>query len=520
MKHTPTLTFLRRATAIAIFAALVAVPATIAYQHNQPIQAKAEFPATPEGKLARALIDAINSGDKAKVESFIKANLSSRALKEDSADEYATHVQRLFQQSGGFELVQVQPARGPGEFRSILRTKKGNHFALFMTRLEKDEPTKLDGWGFRSARDPEAEKADAWAETKMSEADAIKEIERHVAKAAADDRFSGVALVAKGDRVIFHKAYGLADKANSIPNKLDTKFNLGSMNKMFTSVAIAQLVQAGKLSYDSTLAAVLPEYPNKEVAAKITVHQLLTHTSGLGDFFKPEFFQNREKYRNPKDYFPIFANDPLRFEPGKSWSYSNAGFIVLGAIVEKASGQNYFEYVRDHVFTPAGMKDTASFAVHDIVPNLGTGYTRFDSGDPLGIEPRRNNVMTLPMQGSPAGGGYSTAPDLLRFAQALRASKLVNAELTEKLTSGKVDTPMGAKYGYGFMEQMIDGKSIRGHGGGAPGINSYLDIFWDGSYTVIVQGNYDPPAAQELGGKITRFLARQAAAEPNAKAAN
>lgn len=520
MKHTPTLTFLRRASVIAMFAALVAVPVTIAYQKSQSAAAKAEFPATPEGQLARALLDAINSGDKAAMESFIKGNLSSRALKEDAADDYLTRFQRLYSQSGGFELMQILPPRGPGEVRISARTRRGNYWVQMSTRLEKDEPTKLDGFGFRRVPDREAEKADAWAATKMSEADAIKEIERHAAKAAADDRFSGVALVAKGDRVIVNKAYGLADKANNIPNKLDTKFNLGSMNKMFTSVAIAQLVQAGKLSYDSTLAKVLPEYPNKEVAAKITVHQLLTHTSGLGDFFKPEFFQNREKYRNPKDYFPIFANDPLRFEPGKSWSYSNAGFIVLGAIVENASGQNYFEYVRDHIFTPAGMKDTASYAVHDIVPNLGTGYTRFDNGDPLGIEPRRNNVMTLPMQGSPAGGGYSTAPDLLRFAQALSGHKLVNAELTERITSGKVETPMGARYSYGFIDEMVDGKSVRGHSGGAPGINSYLNIFWDGSYTVIVQGNYDPPAAQELGGKITRFLAKQSAAETAAKGAH
>ena len=357
MKHTPTLTFLKRAIAIAMFAALVAVPATIAYQQSQPAGAKAEFPATPEGKLARALLEVINSGDKAAMEGFIKGNLSSRALKEDSAEEYVTNLQRLYAQGGGFELMQILPSRGAGEVSATVRTKKGNHWARFMTRLEKDEPTKLDGWGFRRVPDPEAEKADAWATTKMSEPDVIKEIERHVAKAAADDRFSGVALVAKGDRVIFNKAYGLADKANNVPNNLDTKFNLGSMNKMFTSVAIAQLVQAGKLSYDTTLAKVLPEYPNKEVAAKITIHHLLTHTSGLGDFFKPEFFQNREKYRNPKDYFPIFANDPLRFEPGKSWSYSNAGFIVLGAVVENASGQNYFEYVRDHIFSPAGMKD-------------------------------------------------------------------------------------------------------------------------------------------------------------------
>jgi CubicO group peptidase (beta-lactamase class C family) len=519
MKNTRSLTFLR-ACAIAMFAALIAVPVTIAYQQNQAPAAKAEFPATTEGKLASALLEAINSGERAAVETFIKGNLASRVLKEDGADNLVRLIQRLNSQSGGLVLQQILPARTPGEIRFTALSKKGNYWVQMATRLEKEEPTKLDGFGFRRIPDPAAEKADAWATTKMSEAEAVKEIERHVAKAAADDRFSGVAVVAKGDRVIFSNAYGLADKANNIPNKLDTKFNLGSMNKMFTSIAIAQLVQAGKLTYDSTLDKVLPEYPNKEVASKISVHQLLTHTSGLGDFFKPVFFQNREKYRNPKDYFPVFANDALRFEPGKGWSYSNAGFIVLGAIVESVSGQNYFDYVRDNIFKPAGMKDSASYAVHDIVPNLGTGYTRFDNNDPLGIEPRRNNVMSLPMQGSPAGGGYSTAPDLVKFAQALRSNKLLSAELTEKVTSGKIDTPMGSKYGYGFIEEIIDGKSVRGHSGGAPGINSYLNIFWDGSYTVIVQGNYDPPAAQDLGGKITRFLAKQASAEATAKAAN
>jgi len=511
------LKFWKCSAAIVLFAALCAVPGTIAYQQSQTPQGKVEFPSTPEGNLAHGLIDAINSGDNAKIDSFVKNNFSGRALKQDEEGDQMATLRRIAAQSGGLDLMGFLPARQPGEIRMRLRSKRGGYWVNFITRLEKDEPTKLDGFGFRRMPDPETEKADAWATTKMSEAEAIKEIERHADKAAADDRFSGVALVAKGDRIIFNKAYGLSDKAHNTPNKLDTKFNLGSMNKMFTSVAIAQLVQAGKLTYETTLAKILPEYPNQEVAAKVTIHHLLTHTSGLGDFFKPEFFQNREKYRNPKDYFPIFAKDPLRFEPGKGWSYSNAGFVVLGAVVENASGQNYYEYVRDHIFAPAGMKDSASYAVYDIVPNLATGYTRADNGDPLEIEARRNNILTMPMMGSSAGGGYSTPPDLLKFAQALKSHKLLNAELTEKVTSGKVDTPMGAKYAYGFMDETIEGKSVRGHSGGAPGINSYLNIFWDGSYTVIVQGNYDPPAAQDLGGKITRFLAKQTAGETATK---
>jgi CubicO group peptidase (beta-lactamase class C family) len=478
-------------------------------QAQQPAASKAEFPASPVGKLARSFIEAINSGDKSAQLSFIRSSFSEASLKRDSAEEYAENFQRLFAQSGGFDVIAILPSAGPNEIRLQLRSKRGNHWARMATRLDQAQPDKLDGFGFRGTADPAAEKEDAWSEAKMSEAEAVKEIERHVERAASEDRFSGVVLVSKGDKVVFNKVYGLAEKGFCAPNKLDTKFNLGSMNKMFTSVAIAQLVEAGKLSYEDKLIKVLPDYPNKQAAEKITVHQLLTHTSGLGDYFSPEFFQNREKFKNPQDYLPVFGNRPLHFEPGTSWRYSNYGFVVLGAIVEKLSGQNYFDYVREHIFAPAGMKDTGSYAMDEVVANLAVGYTRFGGDDPLGIDPRCANFMGMPWRGSPAGGGYSTAPDLFKFSQALRRNKLVKAELTEKITSGKVDSAFGSKYGYGFDTEEINGKSVRGHSGGAPGINSDLQMFWDGSYTVIVMGNYDPPAAQELAGKISKFLARQ-----------
>ena len=491
-----------------LLSSLAAAQTASVAKPNQPAPS-AELPASAVGKLGRAFIEAINSGDKTTQTNFIASSFSETALKDAAADEYLANLQKLYAQSGGFDVMAVVPASEANTLRVRLKSRRGNRWVMLITRLDKAQPDKLDGFGVRLLLDPEIEKADVWSEAKMNEAGAIKEIERHVEMAASQDRFSGVALVVKGDRIIFNKAYGMAERGFGAPNKLDTKFNLGSMNKMFTSVAIAQLVQAGKLSYDDTLRKALPDYPNQQIAEKITIHQLLTHTSGLGDFFKPEFFQNREKYKNPKDYFPIFANDPLRFEPGKGWSYSNAAFIVLGAVVEKVSGQNYFDYVREHIYKPAGMKDTDSYAADEVTPNLAYGYTRFGGDDPLGMEPRRANYMSLPLKGSPAGGGYSTAPDLLRFAQGLRGHKLLNAEFTEKVTSAKVDTDFGAKYGYGFFDEAVEGKVVRGHSGGAPGINSDLKMFWDGSYTVIVMGNIDPPAAQGLAGKITRFLARQ-----------
>ena len=143
------------------------------------------------------------------------------------------------------------------------------------------------------------------------------------------------------------------------------------------------------------------------------------------------------------------------------------------------------------------------------MPNLAVGYVHGED-DPFALNPRRTNVMVLPFRGSPAGGGYSTAPDLRAFADALRAHKLLGAAMTETITGGKVDMPGGPrKYGYGFVSSIVHGKEIRGHNGGAPGINGSLGIFWDGSYVVIVLGNYAPPAAQDLAGEITEFLAGQ-----------
>jgi D-alanyl-D-alanine carboxypeptidase len=260
-------------------------------------------------------------------------------------------------------------------------------------------------------------------------------------------------------------------------------------------VAVAQLVQQGKLNYTDTVAKLLPDYPNKTAAAKITVHHLLTHTSGLGDFFGPEFDQKKDSIRDLKDYLPFFANQPLKFEPGAGWSYSNAGMIVAGLIVERVSGQNYFDYVRGHVYQPAGMKDSDSYEKTKPVAKMAVGYTREDGR-------LESNYKTLPLMGSSAGGGYSTAPDLLRFAQALRAHTLLNADLTSTITTGKVATPFGDKYAYGFSDSMVDGKRVVGHNGGGPGISADMDMYWDSGYTVVVLANLDPRIADEVSRYI------------------
>ena len=275
-----------------------------------------------------------------------------------------------------------------------------------------------------------------------AESDPAKELQSYLDSVAAENKLSGVLLVAKDGKTIASKAAGVANKATKAAIDLNTKFNLGSMNKMFTSVAIAQLAQAGKLSFTDTVGKHLPDYPNKEVADKVTIHHLLTHTSGLGMYWNEKWMAQREKLLTVAAHLPLFASDPPAFPPGEKFQYSNSGFMVLGAIIEKVSGQDYYSYMQEHVFKPAGMNDTGFYEPGKETPNLAIGYTtRSEDGKPL-AEPRDNTNMRE-IKGGPAGGGYSTAPDMVKFHQALLGHKLLDKKHTELITTGKVDGPQG-----------------------------------------------------------------------------
>lgn len=315
----------------------------------------------------------------------------------------------------------------------------------------------------------EAKKAPA---PKKTEKEVIAALEKEMAAQVAADEFSGVVLLAKEGKPIFRKAYGMADLGHKVPNTPETKFNLGSINKMFTRLSIEQLAEAGKLSLDDTIAKWIPDYPDQDVAAKVTIRQLLQMRSGLGDIFTPEYRKAaKDLFLKPRDLFPVFTGKPLQFEPGTGQRYSNAGYVVLGAIVEAVSGQDYYEYVREHIFKPAGMADTDSWELDVPVPNRAVGYTW---EGPRGSAPgggRRNNLFSAAFKGSPAGGGYSTVDDLLKFDAALRSGLLFK-----------------------------DGRKIVGMGaaGGSPGCNALLEQI-DDHYTLIVLSNYDPPSAERLG---------------------
>jgi CubicO group peptidase (beta-lactamase class C family) len=323
---------------------------------------------------------------------------------------------------------------------------------------------------------------------RLSEADALAALSARAAQLARKDEFSGAMLVARHGRVLLEKAWGRANRGARTPNTPDTKFRIGSMNKMFTAVATLQLVDAGRLALDDPIGKHLPDYPNKEVASKVTVRHLLSHTGGTGDIFGPEFERNRLKLRTHSDYVKLYGARGLSHEPGARFEYSNYGFVLLGALIEKISGVSYYDYVRENVFRPAGMLSTDSLPESQHVANRAVGYTRPYPGSDW--EP---NTATLPWRGTAAGGGYSTVGDLMRFAQALSSGRLIS-----KATLAEATRPHRQQYGYGFGVEGNGRLRSYGHGGGAPGQNGELRIFPRLGYLVVSLSNLDPPAASQL----------------------
>jgi D-alanyl-D-alanine carboxypeptidase len=323
---------------------------------------------------------------------------------------------------------------------------------------------------------------------RMAQADAVAALKEHAEQRAGGDEFAGAVLVARHGKVLLQAAWGQADRTAGTANTPATRFRIGSMNKMFTAVATLQLVEAGRLALEDPTGKHLPNYPNREVAAKVTVRHLLTHTGGTGDIFGPEFEEHRLALREHRDYLKLYGSRGLTHEPGARFEYSNYGFVLLGALIERVSGMSYHDYVRDHVFRRAGMTSTGSLPESVHVPGRAVGYMRASPGGPW-----VPNTGTLPWRGTAAGGGYSTVGDLLRFAQALGSGRLIS-----KATLAEATRPRRQQYGYGFGVQGEGRLRSYGHGGGAPGMNGELRVFPELGYVVVGLSNLDPPAASEL----------------------
>jgi CubicO group peptidase (beta-lactamase class C family) len=431
-------------------------------------------------RYAREIIGFTNNGDRAGYRKFAEANFSEAFLRVPMSQHLA-FMSSFYDQTRGWEYMKVQDWN-ENEVIVLTKSKLTGSFDALLVRVDPSPPYKITGIGMRPP------KTDPNAPAKTLSADkAAKELESFVKKLAEADVFSGSVLFAKDGRVLYKGAVGMANKDFGAPNKIDTKFNLGSMNKMFTGVAIAQLVEKGKLSYDDPLSKFIPDFPNVEAAKKIQLKHLLTHTAGLGGYFSERYQKlSRDQIRTVDDMMKLAREDEkdVKFEPGSKWQYSNTGMMVLGKVIEIASGQSYFDYVRENIYKPAGMTNTDCYELDKVNTNLAVGYDkRFTDS---GIE-WANNVFMHVMRGGPQGGGYSTVEDLLKFDQALRSGKLVSAATFKLITSPKPELNSPG-YGYGFGVQPA--RNVAGHSGGFPGISSNLDMYLGSGWTAIVMSNY------------------------------
>jgi CubicO group peptidase (beta-lactamase class C family) len=429
------------------------------------------LPATPAGKKLDSWLHAFNAGDYTQLRALYGADRDASAKAGQDA--------RMAWVTGGLDVGKIENSTD-NKIELLVHARLTETWFRLSLRVAGQAPYPIEGVMLLPTDPPEPE-----AE-KLQPAEIARRLHAYVEKLAKGGRFSGAVLVVKDGTPIFEEAAGLASRAWSAPNRVDTKFNLGSMNKMFTAVAIAQLYEKGKLDLDDKVGRFLPDFPNAEVREKVTVRHLLSHTSGLGGLFGPKFDEKKLGIREVRDYLPLIAEEKLEFEPGSKWSYSNSGFELLGAIVEKASGENYFAYIRKHVYAPAGMKDTDCYDVDRDIPNLASGYTRDEQDGSWAT-----NIFLSVVRGGPGGGGYSTVGDLGRFAAALKRGKLLKPATVKELITGKNDTPFGGRYGFGFHDASVHGHRVVGHSGGFRGISSNLDIFWDDGWVVAVLANVD-----------------------------
>ena len=451
--------------------------------------AQAQFPDSPAGNQARVWLESFNAGDAEKHKEFLRKNAPTRLERFD-------REMGIRQMSGGFDLKKVEEST-PTKMVALVQERASDQFVRFTVEVDANQPHQITRMALQGTARP-AE----FALPHMSENELLLLLRKKLGDELVAGRFSGSVLVAKDGKPVFSYAEGLADREKKVANTLNTRFRLGSMNKMFTAVATLQLAQSGKLDLKAPFGNYLTDYPNKDVASKVTVDQLLSHTGGTGDIFGPEFEKKRLELKTLQDYVTLYGTRGLEFEPGSRWGYSNYGFLLLGVLIEKVSGKSYYDYVRDHIYKPAGMTASGSEPEEQAVAERSIGYTRF-TGD---LKP---NADTLPYRGTSAGGGYSTVEDLLKFATALQSHKLLNAQHTEMLTTGKVATP-GGKYAYGFSDAVVNGRRCFGHGGGAPGMNGELKICpapdTGSGYVVVVLSNLDPPAASRVADFITSRL--------------
>ena len=450
-----------------------------------------ELPKTPAGQRMEEILELISQADPEAIKTYVSEEYAPGFR---DAFPMTQHVGVFSQVGGAFPgLVPVSVTESSDDVVKVLLQSEASGLWLEVRlQVEAGAPHRITSLGIKPTKAPPGK---GEARARQPEISSLGELDAYLSAAERENTFSGVVLVAEDTVSIYHKAYGLADKNHGVPNRLDTKFNLGSINKIFTSVAAAQLMEQGRLGLDDPIGTYLLDFP-EEAARKVTIKHLLQMSSGWGDYWGNEtYLATRFDLRVVSDYMAFLKDIPLEFEPGSETIHSNTGYEVLGAVIEEITGRDYYDYIRENIYVPAGMASSDSYERDAVVENMATGYTNMHPYGETGGGYTRSNTLMLSPRGTPAGGGYSTADDMLKFARALSDYELLGAEYTGLFLNSFED-----------IEEASEPRRGIAVAGGAPGVSAFFSMGLEDKYTVIVLSNYDTPAAVEVGRMIRGML--------------
>ena len=336
----------------------------------------------------------------------------------------------------------------------------------------------------------------ALAQSPAVSTDPTARMQQIIASYTDAKNFMGTVLVVKDGKTLINQGYGSADLEWNIPNGSDVRYRLGSLTKQFTAASILLLQEQGKLNIDDPISKYMPDAP--AAWSKITIYNVLTHTSGIPSFTGfPDYRSTEWKDTNPAELVARFRDKPLDFEPGTKFFYSNSGYVLLGYLIEKISGQSYADFLQQNIFTPLGMKDTGIDSNAAILPRRAQGYRR----TPHGIEHDGYISMTIPFS---AGALYSTTGDLLKWEQGLFGGKVLKPESLTRMT-----TPFKNDYAFGLSVRTVNGHKLITHNGGIEGFNTSLNTYPDDKLTVIVLGNLTGGAPDQIAASLGKVALGQ-----------
>lgn len=452
--------------------------------------------------FASNYLSALNSGRRKIMKDFLNKNADKNLLEKIPPETLTTFNLAHYYETGGlgYDFLETDSADN-----NLIKIKLVNRLTLAKLILEipvtGEKEFRINGMVSGEIQEHENNNLHAHV---LTDEDIAEKLEKCLLQLEKDNEFSGVVLLAKNGQPVIKRAVGKASIAYEIPNLTDTKFNLASVGKIFTGLAITQLAEQGKLKIDDTIDKYLPSgwLPN-EISGKIQIKHLLTHTSGLSDYFADIYKQCEiQVFRELNDYKPLVYKSQPAFEPGKRFSYSNTGYLLLGVVIESVSGEEYFQYLTNHIFIPAGMKNTGGFAKDQPVKNRATGYTKIWQDDDFTWT---DHMGTRILKGCPSGGIYSTAEDLLQFDIALRNHKLLSPEYTQLLFTGFPELNASFHSTGFFLSDNRSGKTAS-HSGDGSGVNCQYKMCLDSGYTIIILSNYSPPSANIVANVTDQLM--------------